>query len=66
MAMNGINLVYATTGMEYIFSKVSVFAFLSKISLDCYVRYFYEWVSINQNWMIILQVLHFWLGKIDI
>jgi hypothetical protein len=23
MAMNGINIVYATTGMEYIFSKVS-------------------------------------------
>jgi len=29
MAMNGINLVYATTGMEYIFSKVSTF-FLGK------------------------------------
>jgi hypothetical protein len=26
MAMNGINLVYATTGMEYIFSQVRVFA----------------------------------------
>jgi hypothetical protein len=25
MAMNGINLVYATTGMEYIFSQVRIF-----------------------------------------
>jgi hypothetical protein len=23
MALNGVNIVYATTGMEYIFSKVS-------------------------------------------
>ena len=29
MAMNGINLVYATTGMEYIFNKVSALIFLS-------------------------------------
>lgn len=25
MAMNGINLVYATTAMEYIFNKVRIF-----------------------------------------
>jgi len=25
MAMNGINIVYATTGMEYIFSQVRLF-----------------------------------------
>jgi hypothetical protein len=31
MAMNSINLVYATTGMEYIFSKVSTFILREKM-----------------------------------
>jgi hypothetical protein len=31
MAMNGINIVYATTGMEYIFSKVGGFILREKM-----------------------------------
>ncbi|CAM4853056.1 unnamed protein product [Rotaria socialis] len=36
MAMNGINLVYATTGMEYIFSKVFLQMGFSQSELDDY------------------------------
>jgi hypothetical protein len=32
MALNGINIVYATTGMEYIFSKVSAFSSMKRVN----------------------------------
>ena len=49
MAMNGINIVYATTGMEYIFSKVCVFPSNKMSFIDFDVRFFFEWVSLNLN-----------------
>jgi hypothetical protein len=56
--MNGINLVYATTAMEYIYNKVCIQEEQQNNSLIVF-RYFYEWVFLNQNLMSISRVQHF-------
>ncbi len=58
MAMNGINLLYATTAMEYIYNKVCILEEQHNNSLIVF-RYFYEWVFLNQNLMSISRVQHF-------
>ena len=58
MAMNGINLVYATTGMEYIFNKVCIVRRERGFSIRFVLRYFFDSVFLNQSWMNILPVQH--------